>query len=351
LSINEKPFGELRSFLGRLLGSRGNNGSEQEMSLAPLHRLPSNHQERILTPLYQDLERLITQSFQPVVRALARYVRVSSAPLAGLEPEMAFYVAAVGLQKRLEARGISICQPTIAPMTERISQIEGLINIHLALRTNRQPATSPTRNDLTFDDSGRIGILTGPNSGGKTTWLQAVGLAQVMFQAGLFIPATAARISPVDAILTHFPALETRQQGRLAEEAERLREIFLGATNQSLVLLNESLSSTTPVEGVYLAQDVLCGLRLIGVRGLFATHLIELVARVEAIEGAVPGDSKLISLVAGVRLTEDGHALPTFQITRGQPLQSGYAQEIARQHGITLAQIIAARNGRNGSGG
>ncbi len=341
LSVNERPFGELRSFLGRLLGARG---SDQEAGIAPLHRLPSEHQQRILTPLFQDLERLITTAIQPVARALGRYVRVSSAPLAGLENEMAFYVAAVGLRNRLEARGIALCQPTIAPASERLSQIDGLINIHLALRTTDRPIT----NDLTFDDVGRIGILTGPNSGGKTTYLQAVGLAHVLFQAGLFIPATAARISPVDAILTHFPALETRQQGRLAEEAERLREIFLYATESSLALLNESLASTTPGEGLHLAQDVLCGLRLIGVRALFATHLIELATRIEAIEATVSGKSRLMSLVAGVNLTEDGHALPTFQITRGLPLGSGYAHEIARQHGITLPQIIAARAAQNG---
>ena len=115
------------------------------------------------------------------------------------------------------------------------------------------------------------------------------------------------------------------------------------ATDQSLVLLNESLSSTTAGEALYLAQEVISGLRAIGVRGLFATHLIELVGRIEQIESAARGDSAIMSLVAGVQLTDDNRLLPTFRITRGTPLESGYAQEIARRYGISLAQILAAR--------
>jgi DNA mismatch repair protein MutS len=136
------------------------------------------------------------------------------------------------------------------------------------------------------------------------------------------------------------------QQGRLAEEAGRLREIFQHATRYSLVLLNESLSSTTPDEALFLARDVLCGLRAIGVRGLYATHLIELAAHTGEIERMVPGDSAVISLVAGIRSLGDGKMEPTFQITRGAPLGYSYAQEIARRHGISLDQILDAQQKR-----
>lgn len=337
LSINAQPFGEAASLLERLLGVRTEpNG---EVGIAPLHNVPSDREQRPLSPLFQDLDRLSVQIAQPVARALARYVQQSIGSLAQLEDELAFYVGGARLMQRLIERHIPICFPEVARADERLTHIEGLLNISLAVRPNAQPVPS----DVEFDADARIAILTGPNSGGKTTYLQAVGLAHVLFQAGLFIPAQAARISPLDTILTHFPALETRQQGRLAEEAERLREIFVRATASSLVLLNESLSSTTPGEALYLAQDVLSGLRSIGVRALFATHLLELTARMAEIEAAAAGDSKLISLVAGVQFTVDGHALPTFRIAPGVPLGSGYAQEIAQRYGISLAQILKAR--------
>ncbi|MCC7450103.1 MAG: hypothetical protein IT324_21980 [Anaerolineae bacterium] len=342
LSINDKPFTEARSFLSKLLGVSAS--SEDESGLAPLHYTPSEPDQRPFSPLYQDLERLIAQTVQPVARALRRYVRLSSGPLVGLENELAFYGAAVGLIRQLEARGLPFCQPQIAPVDARVSVIDGLINVQLALRDGAHVLVS---SDAAFDDRGRIAILTGPNSGGKTTYLQAVGLAHVLCQAGLFIPARQAQMSPVDMIFTHFPALES-QQGRLSEEAARLRHICLNAAQYSLVLLNESLSSTMSSEAVYVAQDVLGGLRAIGVRAIFATHLVELAEHISEIEASTAGGSTLYSLIAGVQLVDDGtasdiRAVPTFQITRGLPQGRSYAREIARRHGISLEQILEAR--------
>ncbi len=340
LSINERPFVEGRSLLSRLFGDGKNEG--EASGLAPLHYTPSDPDQRPLSQLFQDLERLITQSAQPVAHALARYVSISSRPLSGLENELVFYTAAVGLIRRLEARGIVFCQAVFAPTDERVSQIDGLVNLNLALRDATQ---LPVGNGVTFDDQGRIAILTGPNSGGKTTYVQAVGLAHVLFQAGLLIPARSARISPIDAIFTHYPALES-QQGRLAEEAIRLRQICLNATRHSLVLLNESLASTTAGEALYLAQDLLIGLRTIGVRAVYATHLVELAEHLEEL-AAVEGESVVYSLVAGVRFEDEANAelraIPTFQIARGMPQGRGYAREIARRYGISLEQILQAR--------
>ncbi len=338
LAINPQQIGESVSLLDRLIGTRAED--TEETGIAPLHVLPKNPDERPFSPLFQDLDRLMTQIAQPIARALTKYVRTSSAAVAGLEDELAFYGAALKLMKRMGERGVAFCQPEIAPIDECVTQIEGLVNINLALRSNDKPVPNPVE----FGVEGRIALLTGPNSGGKTTYLQSVGLAQAMFQAGLFIPAKAARLSPIDAILTHFPQLETRQQGRLAEEASRLRTLFSVATGHSLILLNETFSSTSSGEALYLAQDILCGLRVIGVRAIFATHLVELVGRIDEIEAVAAGESRLFSLVAGVRLIGEAQAVPTYQITRGQPLGKSYAQEIARRHGISLEQILATRN-------
>ncbi len=123
----------------------------------------------------------------------------------------------------------------------------------------------------------------------------------------------------------------------------RLREVFQRATPQSLVLLNESLSSTAFSEALYLAQDILAALRSIGLRAIYATHLVELAEHISEIEASISGDSTLFSLVAGIRVTDD-HAVPTFEIARGQPLGRSYAHEIARRYGISLEQILQARS-------
>lgn len=341
LAVNERPLTERASFLERLIGLRAD--PDDETGIAPVHHVPAEPDMRPFSPLFQDLERLMQDVAQPVARALGRYTRVSSATLSALEGELAFFVAAARLVQRLEARGVRFCQPEIAPAEARLTQLSGLVNLGLCLRLDACPVAS----DVGLDDAGRIAILTGPNSGGKTTYVQAVGLAQVLFQAGLPVPALTARLSPVDTLLTHFPQLETRQQGRLAEEAARLRTLFTQVTPHSLVLLNETFSSTAFGEALYLAQDVLCALRAVGARAVYATHLVELVERIPDIEAAVIGDSRLYSLVAGIDLRaaddpDSPQAVPNFRVMRGLPLGRSYAQEIARRHGISLGQLLTA---------
>lgn len=337
LEINDHKFNASLSWLERAIGVA--TSEHDENGIASLHITPENPNQRVLSPLFQDLDRLMTQTAQPVAKALTHYSRGGTAALWHLEYELAFFVAAARIIQQLQARDIHFCQPEIAPLDDRVIHVDNLLNAALALRQSEKPVSSI----VDFGSEGCIAVLTGPNSGGKTTFLRSVGLAQVMAQAGLFLPANNARVSPVDTILTHFPALETRQQGRLAEEAERLRQIFQKATSHSLVLLNETFSSTSSGEAIYLAHDILGALRAIGVRAIFATHLIELAEHLADIEASVEGDSRLFSLVAGIEVNEAGETVPTYTITRGQPLGRSYAREIARRHGISLEQILAAR--------
>jgi DNA mismatch repair protein MutS len=342
MAINDRLIGEPHSILNRFLGLSSDEA--EDAGIAPLHYTPRDPNQRPLSPLFQDLDRILTQVAQPVAKALSRYVKVGSTNLTNLENELAFYVGSAKLFLSLAERGTPFCRPEIAPVSEKITAIRDLTNIILCIKAKETPIPS----DAEFGENGRIAILTGPNNGGKTTYLRSVGLAQVMFQAGLFISARAARMSPVDKIATHFPVAESRQEGRLAEEAARLHSLFQQITSASLVLLNETFSSTSSDEAFYLARDIICGLRVVGVRAIYATHLTQLAENLPDIEAQIAGASRLFSLVAGIQLTENGQVTPTFQIARGLPLGRSYAQEIARHHGISLEQIVQARS--NGTG-
>lgn len=337
LAINDFRWSDTNSLLDRLIGRAGH--APTESTLATLHRLPGEMDQRMLAPLYHDLNKVMEQTAKPIARALERYTATGTVPLSGLENELAFFAGAARLIGRLRARGIPFCLPEIAHLDERTTHIDDLYPVLVAL----QPESNPVANPAHLNGAWRIAVLTGPNSGGKTTYLRAVGLAQVMAQAGLMIPAARARISPVERVLTHFPALENRQQGRLAEEAERLRLLFQQAIPRSLVLLNETFASTSSGEATYLAQDMLCGLRAFGLRAIYATHLTELADHFEEIERAVEGESRLVSLVAGVDLDAAGEATPTYRIAPGLPHARSYAQEIARRHGIRLDQLLAMK--------
>jgi DNA mismatch repair protein MutS len=337
IAINGREIGEPQSLLDKLFNNPDEDPKErQPRGIAPVHAFSPDREKRRYDELFQDVDRLMQQTAKPIADSLRAYVRTNSEPLVQLEGEIAFFVAAA---RMIERAGVEFCRPEVAPADERVMTASGLRNIALVLRDEATAVPS----DVRFDDEGRVAVLTGPNSGGKTTFLRNIGLAQVMAQAGLFLPAAAARVSPVDTIATHFPRLETREEGRLAEEAARLRDVFTKTSGHSLVLLNETFSSTAFGEALYLAQDVLGAMCAIGVRAVFATHLVELAEHFDVVHAAVEPRSLLFSLVAGIKLDENGKPVPTYQITRGEPLGRSYAQEIARRHGISLAQIMAAR--------
>ncbi len=362
LSIRHKPFKQ-GTFLSRLFGK---GSPEDEQGIAPLHELPLKRvygtyasvesfarEDPELFPLFKDLDVILKEITKPISQILTQYLQVNTRPLAGLGDEVVFYLNGVRLIRVLTAAGLPVCRPEIAPMEDRVCEIDDLYSVTFAmdLMDSDEPQSlteAVVRNDICFGEEGRIFILTGPNRGGKTVFTRAVGLAQVMFQAGLFVPGSCARISPVEGIFSHFPSEEqpSLDAGRLGEEAARMRDVFHRITRHSLALLNESLSTTSPGEGVYLARDVIRAIRMIGARAIYATHLHEL-GNVEMINQDTPGDSLAASLVAGSEtVASPGEGEPsvrrTYEIRPGPPQGISYARDIARKYGIELHQILAA---------
>ncbi len=297
--------------------------------------------------LFGDLGAVLDDVIRPIARALERYAYVRSSLLRALEPEIAFYVGGAQLVSVLSERGLPFCRAQLLPLEERRLEARALYNLDLALRLSRQEREGDLKahivgNDVAFDENGRIHILTGPNRGGKTTYIQAIGLLHVLAQSGLHVPAEAAALSPVDAIYLHFPAEEkpNMESGRLGEEAGRLREIFRRATRHSLLLLNESLASTSATESYFLARDVVSCLRILGARALFVTHLHELAADCESINSEVAGDSRVQSLISQMKEGADG-LRRTYKVRPAPPRGQSYAREIARQYGISFEQLRA----------
>jgi DNA mismatch repair protein MutS len=366
LSIHHKPFRQ-----GTLLGKLFGKGSpEDEQGIAPLHEVPfkririenaivvsSVREDPKLYPLFRDLDVLLRHITQPIAQILTRYLQVNPRPLAALGDEAVFYLSGARMMRRLLEAGMPVCRPEIASLEERVCEIDGLYNISLALDAldGRGAASrdgTVVRNDIRFGEPGRIFILTGPNRGGKTVFTLAVGLAQVMFQAGLFVPGSRARMSPVEGILSHFPLEEQPglDAGRLGEEAARIDGIFHRVTRNSLVLMNESLSTTSPGEGLYLARDIVRALRRIGARAIFATHLHEL-GNVGILNEDTAGDSLVASLVAGSEAVgspqgDEPSVRRTYTIRPGPPQGISYARDIARKYGIELNQILNTLKGR-----
>lgn len=340
VSVNKTKFKDstINSFVKYYTEQRGIPIKESSMS--KIHSLGSDPRHPIMYHLYRDIESLLKPVVRDLSKELKKFTNINIGFLVTLIPEIIFYLRGVELYNRLKENKMPVYMPEILPITDRRNEIKDIYNVNLVLELLEKKIDASKEivlNNLRFDDEGRVFILTGPNRGGKTVYTEAIGLAQVLFQAGLFVPGTEAFMSPVDSIFTHFPVDEnqTVNLGRLGEESKRLSEIFTEASNYSLILLNESLASTSFTEAIYIAQDVVKSLRYLGARALFNTHMHELAKDADMINDEVEGNSKVVCLVTGI---ENGRR--SYKIYRGEPLGKSYARDIAEKYGVSFEQII-----------
>ncbi|MCI8387965.1 MAG: hypothetical protein HFE63_05810 [Clostridiales bacterium] len=267
------------------------------------------------------------------------YVLSNTDFLLRIMPEIEFLTKAQHLLLALKSRGMSLVKPEIADIDAREFNIKGIYNPCVALKVD----SKMVKNDINFDENAKIYVLTGPNRGGKSVITCAVGQTQALAQLGLPVPADYAVISPVTAIYTHFPTGSEGdgaiEKGRLGEECDRLNKIFDTLDKYSLILLDESFSSTGSYEASYIASEVLTGFSMIGCRCLFSTHLHELSSQLDEInakcsaEGGVPIDT----LVAGIH----GGGERSFEIIRAKPDGKSYARDIAEKFGLSYDRIMS----------
>ncbi len=321
---------------------------ENDIGIGRLDAVPTNGNPHVTAsgltgadPLSDSLKKAVTSIMKKTVRdiqsVLTKYVNISGYTLSTLMPEIVFYIRWAELIEKISAKGLEMCKPEILPSENREIFAKGIYNLKLGIKRVNGEEFGIVSNDIDFDDkTGRIYILTGPNRGGKTTFTQAVGLAILLAQNGIYAPCSELKLSPCDNIFTHFPADEndTVDLGRLGEESKRLAEIFDIATPNSMLLLNESLATTNVSEGLYIARDVVRAMRYLGVRSVFNTHMHDLAKNLGEMNSQTEGKSLVQSLVTGV---ENGER--SFKVYISPPQGSSYARDIAKKYGVTFEQI------------
>ena len=246
LSVNNDYFksGELLQKILRL--DFKSNEYTCIASLVPFKRGQSDNQQSALSNAFNNaLNNVFKSSMRSWKKVVQSYILENADFIIKLMPEIEFLVKSVELIRSLQERN-PMAFPEIAPMGEKQFSVKGVYNPVVATKVDEEMV----QNDFQFDKDGMFFILSGPNRGGKSVITCAVGLTFALCQLGLCVPCESAVISPVDGIFTHFPsgAEDTIDKGRLGEECARLDEIFDSVTANSLVLLDESLSSTGSYE-------------------------------------------------------------------------------------------------------
>ncbi|MBL0163302.1 MAG: DNA mismatch repair protein MutS [Xanthomonadales bacterium] len=220
-------------------------------------------------------------------------------------------------------------------------QLSGTNGIHI--ERGRHPVVEQVReepfepNDLEFNDSRRMLIVTGPNMGGKSTYMRQNALIVLLAHIGSFVPATSAVIGPIDRIFTRIGAGDdlSRGQSTFMVEMSETANILHNATEHSLVLMDEIGRGTSTYDGLSLAQACATWLATHNrAFTLFATHYFELTR----LANDYPG-------IANVHLdaVEYGEQLVFMHAVKEGPANRSFGLQVAALAGLPKAVIADAR--------
>ncbi len=262
------------------------------------------------------LWELMERGINPIANTLAQSVDHINSFIHILRAELAFYIGCLNLHEQL----VTLNEPITFPIPHNLNKIRfscrELYDVCLAL-TVKQKVVG---NDLDADNKELV-LITGANQGGKSTFLRSVGLSQLMMQCGMFVPAESFSANVSNGLFTHFKRREdaSMKSGKLEEELNRIGIIADNLRPMSVVLFNESFSTTNEREGSEIARQIARAMLEKKIKIFFVTHLYEFAHK--CYENS---DQNTIFLRA--ERQNDGRR--TFKLIPGEPMQTSYGQDL-----------------------
>ncbi len=277
-----------------------------------------------VVPLNNELARVLIEEEQEVSRILLELAHmVHDEPGLNETLDAVAELDLIGAKAAL-AREWSLSRAEIAPTG------------YFELRDLKHPLIQNcVPNDVTLAAERHVLLITGPNMGGKTVTMKALGLAVLMHQSGLYVRAGGAKLPVVDDILVDMGDEQSivESLSTFAAHLRNLHMILETATPNTLVLIDELGSGTDPAEGAALAQAILERLLEKGARGIVTSHLAPL--KVFAFERQDIQNASMGFDVTNLR--------PTYKLNVGQPGRS-YALSIAQRLGFSQTILERAQD-------
>ena len=242
--------------------------------------------------------------------------------------DVEFYLGALSFCDRARKAKLDVCLPELVDASQART-LTALFNpLLLGGDITPIPANVQTdRMDTTV-------LITGPNSGGKTRLLQALGLAQMLAQCGLYVPARSAKMALVPGLVVSLIQETTLNQseGRLGTELVRIRALFEDFPPGAMVILDELCSGTNPSEGEEIFELVIRMLTLLRPQAFVTTHFLGFAARLQ--------DEGKIEDLRFLQVLLDENEKATYQFGLGVASTSLAAYAAARL-GVTGEQLLA----------
>ncbi len=292
--------------------------------------------ERFITP---ELKVFEDKALSARDRALAREKMLYEALLEQMVPELtalqatAFAMAEIDVLANFaeRARELNWCQPELVDEPG----IQIIAGRHPVVEAVSSHPFVP--NDVQFDAVTRMLMITGPNMGGKSTYMRQIALIVILAHIGSFVPAEAARLGPIDRVFTRIGAADDLASGRstFMVEMTETATILHNATANSLVLMDEIGRGTSTFDGLSLAWA--CAEHLahkVSAFTLFATHYFELISLAET-----------IASVKNVHLNATEHQDKIIFLHRVEegPANQSYGIQVAQLAGVPRPVIQSAK--------
>jgi DNA mismatch repair protein MutS len=302
------------------------NGLGSEHTSAIPNRLNMNEVEAEILEL---VARLNPGPFAALDQYYRRHQGFMDAAISAFYRDSQFYLSYLDYIEPLREAGLPFCYPRLSVSPGRV-RADAAFDLALAAKIASRPTQSAiVTNDFDLGHDGRVLVVTGPNNGGKTTFARAFGQLHYLASLGLLVPAREADLVLADVVLTSFAQAERLGTGRshLEEELVHLHDIVGRASPRSVIILNESFSSTTLRDATVLGRAVLAQLVARGSLCVVVTFVDELAT----------ANPATISMVATV--DPDDPAVRTYRIVPKPPGGLAYAAALAERYGLTFRAV------------
>ena len=303
--VLRKPWPDTRGWMDRLLGKGPPSYT---------YELPPRDENGA-----QALGQLAGRGANLVANALAQSADHVLSFFQMLLAELGFYVGCLNLHDRLAEKGEPSCIPVPRPLDESAFFAQGLYDVCLSLRMEGKVVG----NDVAADEKELV-VITGANTGGKSTFLRSLGLSHLMMQCGMFVPAAQFSANVVKGVFTHYKREEdvTMKSGKFDEELSRMSTIIDRIQPRSLMLCNESFASTNEREGSEIGRQIVRAILGARIKVVYVTHMYDLA------EGF---RRQNVANTLFLRAEREPDGRRTFRLREGEPLSTSYGPDLYQE--------------------